>query len=120
MPVIHASHPCQSSMPVIHASHPCQSSMPVIHASYPRQSSMPVVTPPCQSSMPIMTPYPSMIVHEKKTIPNQISSLYLQLSITAISLNNAKLLSCHFWNIATVSHFRLVSAGKIIISVIKF
>ena len=41
-------HPC---MPVIHASHPCQSSMPVIHGIHPYQSSMPVMTP-------------SMIVHD--------------------------------------------------------
>ena len=42
------------------------------------------------------------------TKPYQISSLYLQLSITAISIHNATLLSCHFRKIATVSHFRLV------------
>ena len=45
----------------LYFNHPC------IHASHP-----------CQSSMLVMTPYPSMIVHEKKThqtIPNQISSL---------------------------------------------
>ena len=29
-------------------------------------------------------------------------------SITAISIHNAKLPSCHFWKIATVSHFWLV------------
>ena len=34
MPVIYASHSCQSFMPVIHASHPCHSSVPVIHASH--------------------------------------------------------------------------------------
>ena len=32
----------------------------------------------------------------------------LQLSITAILIHNATLLSCHFRKIATVSHFRLV------------
>ena len=35
MPVIHTSHPWQSSMPVIQASHPGQSSLPVIHATHP-------------------------------------------------------------------------------------
>ena len=40
--------------------------------------------------------------------PYHISSLYLQLNITAISIHNATLLSCHFRKIATVSHFRLV------------
>ena len=39
---------------------------------------------------------------------NQISSLYLKLSITAISIHNATQLSCQFWKIATVSHFWLV------------
>ena len=71
-------------MPVIYAKHPCQSSMPVIHASH--------ATHPCKS----WTPHPP------------VSSLYLQLSITAISFHNATLLSCHFRKIATVSHFRLV------------
>ena len=46
--------------------------------------------------------------YTNKTIPNHISSLYLQLSITAILIHNATLLSCHFRKIATVSHFRLV------------
>ena len=43
-----------------------------------------------------------------QTKPYHISSLYLQLSITAILIHNATLLSCHFQKIATVSHFRLV------------
>ena len=53
MPVIHASHLCQSYMPFLHASHPCQSSMPIIHASPPCQLSIPVshASHPCQSSM---------------------------------------------------------------------
>ena len=42
------------------------------------------------------------------TKPYHISSLYLHLSITAISIHNATQLSCHFRKIATVSHFRLV------------
>ena len=45
MPVIHASHLCQSSVPVIHASHICQSSVPVINASHPCKSTMSVMTP---------------------------------------------------------------------------
>ena len=127
MPVIHASHPCYSSMPVIHASHPCQSSMPVIYASHPScQSSMLFIHAihPCQLSMPVVSPPPSMKTnYTNKTKPKQtkpyqtilihtkpyhISSLYLQLSITAISIHNATLLACHFRKIATVSHFRLV------------
>ena len=51
------------------------------------------------------TPIPN---YTNKTIPNHISSIYLQLIITAISIHNATLLSCHFRKIATVSHFRLV------------
>ena len=42
------------------------------------------------------------------TKPYHITSLYLQSSITAISIHNATLLSCHFQKIVTVSHFRLV------------
>ena len=129
MPVIHANHPCQSSMPIIHASHPCQSSMPVIHANHPCQSSMPVLhaSPPCQSSMPVIhTSHPSDPHHPPPHIPNytnksipnytkpyHISSLYLQLSISAISIHNATLLSCHLRKIATVSHFQLVSFLKL-------
>ena len=38
---------CNSFRPkIIHAIHPCKSSMPVIYAIHPCQSSMPVVTPP--------------------------------------------------------------------------
>ena len=45
-----------------------------------------------------------MIVHEKKhTKPYQISILYLQLSITAILINNATLMSCHFRKMAISS-----------------
>ena len=57
-----------------------------------------------QSSMPVMNPPPY------QTIPTKLYQAiqYLQLSITAISIHNATLLSCHFRKIATVSHFRLV------------
>ena len=65
-------------MPVIHACHPC---------------------PP---------PIPNYTNQQNHTKPYQISSLYLQWSITAISIHNATQLSCHFQKIATVSHFRLV------------
>ena len=50
-------------------------------------------------------PYQTILIHTK---PHHIASLYLQSSITAISIPNATLLSCHFRKIATVSHFRLV------------
>ena len=94
------SHPCYSSMPVIHASHICQSSMPVIHASHPFQSSMPVIqaSHPCHSSM--------LLIHvSRDPLHPPISSLYLQFSVTAISIHNATLalLSCHFRKIATFS-----------------
>ena len=92
MPVIHPCHPCQSSMPVINASHQFQSSIPVIHPCHP-----------CQSWPPH-----TKLNQQFHTKPYYISSLYLQLSITAISIHNATLLSCHFRKIATVSHFRLV------------
>ena len=57
---------------------------------------------------------PPIPTYTNKTNPNHtkpyhISSLYLQLRITAISIHNATLLSCYFRKIATVSHFRLVS-----------
>ena len=45
------------------------------------------------------------------TKPYNISSLYLHLRSTAISIHNATLLSCHFQRIATVSHFQLVFIG---------
>ena len=50
-------------------------------------------------------PYQTILIHTK---PYHKSSLYLQLSITAISIHNATQLSSHFRKIATVSHFRLV------------
>ena len=77
MPDIHSSHLCQSSMPVIHASHLCQSSMPVIHAGRdpPHQT---IPTKPSQTISNHIKQY-------------HISSLYLQLSITAIFIHNATL-----------------------------
>merc|ERR1719270_2128065 len=57
---------------------PCQSSMPVIHASHP-----------CQSSMPVLTPPHTKLYQQNHTKPYHISSLYLQLIITAISIHNA-------------------------------
>ena len=55
-----------------------------------------------------LTPPHTKLYQQNHTKPYHISSLYLQLSITAILIHNATLLSCHFWKIATVSHFRLV------------
>ena len=46
------------------------------------------------------------VIHDSH--PYHISTLNLQLSIIAISIHNAILLSCNFRKIATVSHFRLV------------
>ena len=45
-----------------------------------------------------------------QTIPTKPyqTNQYLQFSVTAISIHNATLLSCHSQKIATVSHFRLV------------
>ena len=49
----------------------------------------------------------AMIASTPQTKPNYTNhSLYIQLSITAISTQNAT--QCHFRKIATVSHFRLV------------
>ena len=62
----------------------------------------------CMNSLVIWPPPSHQTIPTKPnhTIPNLC--LYLQLSITAISIHNATLLSCHFQKIATVSHFRLV------------
>ena len=79
----------------------------------------------CMNSQVIWHPPPTPPIpnYTNKTIPNHakpyqtipnntkpyhISSLYLQLSITAILIHNATLLSFHFRKIGTVSHFRLV------------
>ena len=111
MPVIHASYPCQLSMPVIHdwnliihASHQCQS-WPPPHTKLYQQNQTKLYqqnqTKPYQAK-----PYQTiLLIHTKKY---HVSSLYLQLSITAISILNATLLSCHFRKIATASHFWLV------------
>ena len=54
-------------------------------------------------------PYQNHIKPYQTILNHTISKrLYLQLSITAISIHNATLLSCHFRKIATVSHFWLV------------
>ena len=42
-----------------------------------------------------------------KTI-NKYEEVVEESSITAISIHNATLLSCHFWKIATVSHCWIV------------
>ena len=55
-----------------------------------------------------LTPPHTKLNQQFHTKPYYISSLYLQLSITAILIHDATLLSCHFRKIATVSHFRLV------------
>ena len=101
LPVIHTIHLCQSSLPVIHASHPCPPSM-IVHDS-PLLSMIESSTLTHQSSDP--PSHQTIPTKPNHTIPNL--RLYLQVSITAISIHNATLLSCHFRKIATVSHFRL-------------
>ena len=64
----------------------------------------------CMNSLVIWPPLHTKLYQQNHTKPDHISSLYLQLSVTVISIHNATLLSCHFWKIATVSHFRLVCA----------
>ena len=61
------------------------------------------------------TPH-TKLYQQNHTKSFNFSSLNLQVSVTAISIHNANLLSSHFWKIATVSHFRLVSLCSLFIS----
>ena len=84
-------------MPVIHASHPCKSSMPSM-----------IEISSCMNSVVIWPPPHTKLYQQSYTKPYHNSSLYLQLIIITILIHKATLLSRHFWKIATVSHFRLV------------